>query len=49
MGSVLQTKYCVESKNLNIEVRVSFVNLECFFDFKGERGVCSVDDIEAGG
>ena len=49
MGSVLQTKYCDESKNLNIEVRVRFVNVECFFDFKGERGVGCVDDFEAGG
>ena len=36
MGSVSQIKYCVESKNLNIEVMVSFVNVECFFDFKGK-------------
>ena len=49
MVSVLQTKCCVEFEILNIAVRVSFVDVECFVDFKEEWGVCIVVDFEARG
>ena len=29
----LQTEYSVNTKNLSVEIRGSFVNVMCFFDF----------------
>ena len=41
----LEAEYSVKTKNLNVEIRVSFVNVKCFFDFECECRICSVDDF----
>ena len=46
---MLKVEHWVQCKKMNNEVRVSFVNVQCFFDFKGECGVCSVDVFKARG